>query len=118
MTKLIIFMISMPLFSGVWQQKPSLLDKRFTITFYAAEILESVIMRIEVETGQHIRYNTLMLLPYKAKARDYKNISVKDILDDQLSDTPIKYQAGKKQLELYNALTGDYSANTLSPVKN
>lgn len=102
MTKLILLMISVPMFSGVWQQKPSLLDTRLTITFYAAEILESVVNRVGVETGQSIIFDTMKLLPYKAKAKTYDNATVKDILDDQLAGTPFKYRlTRKKQLEIY-----------------
>jgi hypothetical protein len=59
---------------------------------YAAEILESVIMRINANIGADIRYSTLMLLPFKAKARDYKNACVKDILKDQLAGTALDYK--------------------------
>ncbi|MDB5111962.1 MAG: hypothetical protein JWR67_3076 [Mucilaginibacter sp.] len=102
---------------GIMADKVSLLETKVTLKIYSAEILESVIMRLEMETGQHITYSTLMLLPYKAKARDYKDITVKDILNEQLSDTPFKYRMGKNQLEIFNALTGDSSANIISPVK-
>src|ERR1700744_2123346 len=98
MFKFILLFISL---AGLQQEKEALLTTRVTLKIYGAETLESVIMRIECETGQHIRYSTLMLLPYRAKARDYQGISVKEILDEQLSGIPIKYQAGKKQLELY-----------------
>lgn len=102
MTRLIILMISVPLFSGVWQQKPSLLDTRLNITFYAAEILESVVNRIGADTGQSLIFDTLQLLPYKAKAKVYNNTTVKEILDDQLAGTPFKYRMNrKKQLEIY-----------------
>ena len=95
-------MISVPMFSGVWQQKPSLLDRRLTITFYAAEILESVANRVGVDAGQTILFDTMKLLPYKAKAREYKNVTIREILDDQLAGTPFKYRVNrKKQLEIY-----------------
>jgi hypothetical protein len=34
----------------------------------------------------------MMLMPYRAKARDYKDKTVRDILDDQFAGTPIRYQ--------------------------
>ncbi len=104
MTRLLLLMISVQLFSGVWQQKPSLLDTRLTITFYAAEILESVVNRIGADTGQTIIFDTMKLLPYKAKARVYNNATVKEILDEQLAGTPFEYRMNrKKQLEIYQA---------------
>ncbi len=69
---------------------------------YAAEILESVINRLNTETGADIRYSTLMLLPFKAKARDYKNVFIKDILKDQFTGTPLDYKLLKKSLTIYN----------------
>ncbi len=113
-----ILMISLPLFSGIWQDNPPLLETRITLKVYASEILESVIMRINAETGADIRYSTLMLLPFKAKARDYKNVCVKDILKDQLTGTPLEYQLLKKSLTIYNAQTGDHSTNILSAKKD
>jgi hypothetical protein len=102
MTKLILLFITLPLFSSVWQQKPSLLDKRLSITFYKAEILESVVNRIGVDTGETIIFDVRQLLPYKAKADTYRNATVKEILDDQLAGTPFKYRINrKKQLEVY-----------------
>lgn len=102
MTKLILLIISVSMFSSVWQQKSALLDRRLTITFYAAEILESVANRVGVDTGQMIIFNTLQLLPYKAKAKTYSNATIREILDEQLAGTPFKYGMNKKkQLEIY-----------------
>jgi hypothetical protein len=111
-------MVSLPLFSGIWQDKAPLLETRVTMKVYAAEILESVINRLNMETGANIHYSTLMLLPFKAKARDYKNVCVKDILKDQLTGTPLDYQLLKKSLTIYNAETGDHSTNLLSVKKD
>lgn len=107
------------LFSSCAVQKQGLtiLDKPITMKVYSAEILESVINRLCVDSMQDIQFNTMMLLPYRAKARDYKDKTVKSILDDQLAGTPIKYQLTKKGLILYNAGTGDYSTNRLSAIK-
>jgi hypothetical protein len=113
-----ILMISIPLFTSSWQEKPALLETKVTMKIYASEILESVILRINADTGANIRYSTLMLLPFKAKAREYQNISVREILDDQLTGTPLKYKLLKKVLTIYNAQTGDHSTNLLSPKKN
>ena len=101
------------------QQKRSLtiLDHLVTMKVYSAEILESVINRLCVDTVQDIKFNTMMLLPYRAKARNYKDITVREILDDQLAGTSIKYQLSTKGLILYNAETGDYSTNRLSAIK-
>ena len=99
-------MISMLLFSGTWQQRPSPLETRLSITFYYAEILESVANRVGVNTGQTILFDTIELLPFRAKAREYKNITVKEILNEQLAGTPFKYRVNrKKQLEIYKALS-------------
>lgn len=107
-------MISIPLFTNLWQEPATLLETKVTIRIYAAEILESVISRINVETGQNIRYNTVMLLPFKAKAWDYRNVSVKEILEDQLAGTPLKYKLLKKSFTIYSAETNDYSTNILT----
>lgn len=98
-------------------QSSTILDRPVTMTVYGAEILESVINRLCVDTMQDIKFNTTMLLPYRAKARDYKDITVREILEDQLAGTPIKYQLSTKGLILYNAATGDYSTNRLSAIK-
>lgn len=111
-------MISIPLFTALWQGKTPLLDTKVTLKIYATEILESVITRLNAEVGTDIRYSSLMLLPFKAKARDYCNVSVKEILEDQLAGTPLKYKLVKKLLTIYNAETNDYSTNTLTLIKD
>jgi acetyltransferase-like isoleucine patch superfamily enzyme len=70
-----------------------------------------------INEGQEIRFNTLMLLPYRAKAREYKHVTLKEILDDQIAGTPIEYQLLKRGMILYNAETGDYGTNRLSGIK-
>lgn len=99
------------------RQSAAILDRPVTMKVYSAEILESVINRLCADTGLDIKYSTMMLLPYRAKARDYNAITVREILDDQLAGTPIKYQLLKKGLRLYNAETGDYSTDRLSAIK-
>lgn len=95
----------------------ALLDRHVTMKVYSAEILESVINRLCVDTMQDIKFNTMMLLPYRAKARDYQGVTVRDILNDQLNGTPIKYKLLKQDLILYNAETGDYNTNRLTVLK-
>jgi hypothetical protein len=41
-----------------------------------------------------------MLLPYRAKAREYNHVTVKEILDDQLAGTPNKVSTVKKRIDL------------------
>lgn len=103
MTKLILIMIAVPMFSTVRQQKPDLLERPVNMKIYAAEILESVMNRVGVETGQTIVFNVLQLTPYKATARNYHNVTVREVLDDQLSGTPFRYMLNrkKKQLQIY-----------------
>ena len=95
----------------VQRQSTMLLDRPVTMKVYSAEILESVINRIGLNTGQDIKFNTIMLLPYRAKAREYKDITVREILNDQLKGTPMKYQLLDNGLIIYNAETGDHSTN-------
>lgn len=82
------------------QQRTTILDSRITMKVYSAEILESVIGRIAANTGQYIKFNTLMLLPYKAKAADYRDVTVRNILEEQLKDTPMVYVFQKKKLTI------------------
>jgi len=98
-------------------QSLTVLDRVVTMQVYGAEILESVINRLCVDSMQDIKFDTMMLLPYRAKARDYKEVTVRKILDDQLEGTPIKYRLSNNGLILYNAETGDYSTNSLSGIK-
>ncbi|MGY4539458.1 hypothetical protein ACVW0P_003892 [Mucilaginibacter sp. UYNi724] len=80
------------------QHKPAVLDSRITMKVYSAEILESVINRLQASSGQNFEYNTLMLLPYKAKAAEYRDVTVRSILEEQLKGTPMVYEFRKKKL--------------------
>lgn len=111
------FMLCLLPSCAVQKQGLTILDKSVTMKVYSAEILESVINRLCIDSMQDIKFSSMMLLPYRAKARDYKDKTVKSILDDQLDGTPIRYQLTKKGLILYNAETGDYSTNRLSAIK-
>lgn len=68
---------------------------------HAAETLESIIFRIQAQTYKPIGFTTHLLMPYKAKAADYKEVSVREILSQQLAGTPILYHFKRKQLVLY-----------------
>ena len=74
---------------SIQQDKVTILKIRVTFNIHPAETLESVIKRLENETGQHIMYSTLMLLPYKSKAKDYKDVTVQEILDDPCGNKAI-----------------------------
>lgn len=80
------------------QQKLTVMDSRITMKVYSAEILESVINRLQANSGQNFEYNTLMLLPYKAKAAEYRDVTVRSILEEQLKGTPMVYEFRKKKL--------------------
>lgn len=76
----------------------SVLDSRVTIKVYAVEILESVIFRLQGATGHKIGYDTFMLLPYKAKAMDYREVRVREILNEQFKETPFSYRFMNRNL--------------------
>jgi hypothetical protein len=100
---LVCLVIVLYLFSACTVQKQpisTVLDSRVTMTVYSAEILESVISRLATNAGQSFEFNTLILSPYKAKAADYNNVTVKSILDEQLKDTPIVYEFRKSKLAI------------------
>lgn len=84
----------------VQRQGSTVLDKLVTMKVYSAEILESVINRLQADTGTPIDLNVQMLLPYMAKAADYKNVTVKAILEEQLGGTTLTYQIKKKKLTI------------------
>ena len=81
---------------------PDPLEMRVNLKVYTGEILESVMNRLGIDTEQTIVFSVWELLPYPAKAREYHDTTVREILDDQLSGTLLKYRINKKkQLEIY-----------------
>lgn len=81
--------------------KHKLLQRKIHITVHQAETLESVVLRIYTETRTNIDFSSALLAPYRAKAADYKGISLGIILKEQLKDTPIKYRIRGNTLTLY-----------------
>lgn len=99
----IIFLIlAIPLFMGMSQDKTNILDLKLNIEIYAVETLESVIFRLQAQTGQPIDYTTRLLMPYKAKAAHYKDTTLREILTDQLANTPVRYYIRRRQVVLYH----------------
>jgi len=82
-------------------QQQGILDRRLTMQVYPVEILESVINRLDGHLNGKITWDSRMLSPYKAKAADYREQSIREILDDQLSGTPIRYDVRKQKVVIY-----------------
>jgi uncharacterized protein (UPF0179 family) len=80
-----------------------ILEKRLSMTIHSAEILESVIARLQANTGENVKYSTYELLPYHAKAKVYEQVTVKEILEHQLQGTPIRYKLQRKKLIIYKS---------------
>jgi hypothetical protein len=78
-----------------------ILERRLSMIVHPTEILESVIYRLQAKTGERIEYNTYELLPYRAKARVYHQLMLKEILDHQFEGTPIQYKIYKKKLVVH-----------------
>ncbi len=81
--------------------KHELLQRKTYMAVHRAETLESVILRIYLETRTNIEFSSALLSPYRAKAADYKGASLGMILKEQLKDTPIKYRIKGSTLTLY-----------------
>lgn len=81
----------------------TMLEKKINISVYPAEILESVIYRLQLSVGTTFEFDVRMLEPYQAKGSNYKDVSLKQILDHQLAGTPLKYKLKKGNLVLYHS---------------
>lgn|GEM_PF-6120730 len=79
----------------------ALLNHRVTMQVHSAEILESVVGRLNTRLGGRITWDTRMLSPYKAKAATYQQTAVSAILDDQLSGKPIRYKEKRGKILIY-----------------
>lgn len=73
-------------------QQSQLLDQKLSLNVHGAERLESVIFRIESLVNTRIIFNLHDFDSYKARANNYKEVSVKQILEEQLASTPLTYQ--------------------------
>ena len=81
----------------------TMLEKKINIMVYQKEILESVIYRLQLSVGTTFEFDVRMLAPYQAKESNYKDVSLKQILDHQLAGTPLKYKLRKRKLVLYHS---------------
>jgi len=78
-----------------------ILERRLSIIVHPTEILESVLYRLQEKTGESIEYSTYELLPYKAKAKAYTQVILKEILEHQFDGTPFHYKIYKKKLAVH-----------------
>lgn len=78
--------------------KPDILDMSVTMTVHAAETLESVIFRLDSFTGQRIEFSSQSLQGYRAKAADYQNIPLRQILREQFTGTDFSFHVDKKRV--------------------
>lgn len=100
---ILLTFVILPVWGGSLRasQPKGILDKRLTMHVYPVEILESVIVRLNSQLDGRFTWDSRMLSPYKAKEADYREQSVREILDDQLSGTPIRYAVTKQKLVIY-----------------
>ena len=87
--------------------KPDILDMSVTMTVHAAETLESVIFRLDSFTGQRIEFSNKALQGYRAKAADYQNIPLRQILKEQLAGTDFNFHVDKKRIWLIKGKTSN-----------
>lgn len=79
------------------------LDMKVSLKVHPQEILESVIFRLKEETA-NIEYSSIMLAPFKAKVTNYKNTTMRQILNEQLEGTGIEYKLkGNTVILIYSA---------------
>lgn len=90
----------MPLIVNVPRNQTPILQTKITMKVYAAEILESVILRLQSDIDHPIEFSTRMLSPYRAKAAEYKDATLETILKEQLAGTPLTYQIKKTKLTI------------------
>lgn len=101
--KLFLSVLAFTLFCGAQtKQLGDLLNKELNLEVHASERLESVFFRLELHTESRINFEVQKMFPYKAKPANYKNISLKKILDEQLANTPFGYKIYKKKLLIYD----------------
>lgn len=82
-------------------QAPNPLDKKVTFKVYAAERLESVFFRLESHMGVRAEFKVLEFASLKAKPANYKGITVKEVLDEQLRGTGFTYEVRNGKLVLF-----------------
>jgi len=78
--------------------KPDILNMSVTMTVHAAETLESVIFRLDSFTGQRIEFSNQSLQGYRAKAANYQNIPLRQILQEQFTGTDFSFYINKKRI--------------------
>lgn len=89
--------------SAQTRQLDNLLNKKLNLDVYASERLESILFRLELHTESRITFEVQEMFSYKAKPAKYENALLKEILDEQLADTPFRYKLYKRKLLIYNA---------------
>lgn len=75
-----------------------MLNLTVSMKVHAAETLESVIFRLDSFTGQRIEFSSQSLQGYRAKAADYQNIPLRQILQEQLTGTDFSFHVDKKRV--------------------
>jgi hypothetical protein len=103
----LLLALQLNLFGLAIDHSDAILDKKITMTVHPSEILESVVFRLQSNSGEKIDYNTYLLLPHKAKAKDYREVSLRSILDEQLQGTGFTYRMVKGRLSICKAIVSD-----------
>ncbi len=83
------------------QRSVQALERKVSMPVFGAERLESVMMRLALNTGRRFDVDLLVRSDAKAKAADYRDVAVGFILQEQLSGTPFTYRLNKKELKIY-----------------
>jgi hypothetical protein len=83
------------------QRKITALERKVSMPVFKAERLESVIMRLALNTGRRFDVSLLVRSDAMAKAADYWDVGVGVILQEQLKGTPFGYRLKKNELKIY-----------------
>lgn len=83
------------------QQNIPALERKVSMPVFKAERLESVMMRLAMNTGRRFDVQVLTISGTVAKEADYKDVPMRVILEEQLAGTPFAYRLNKDELKIY-----------------
>lgn len=83
------------------QRKVAALERKISMPVFKAERLESVMMRVALNTGRRFEVTVLALSKATAKEADYRDVAVGVILEEQLRGTSFGYRLRKNKLKIY-----------------
>lgn len=83
------------------QQAVPALERKISMPIFWAERLESVMMRVALNTGRRFDVSLLTRSDVKAKEADYHDVAIGIVLDEQLKGTPFYFRLNKNELKIY-----------------